>query len=72
VKRRWHTDFVNIAHVCVAAVPRVRSLSSEEQFFALSPDVSAYIAMDEETFRRLMSSVNFGVLMELITGEGID
>jgi hypothetical protein len=71
-KQRWHDSFVAIAHEYVAAGPRVRALLSEEQFGLLSPDVTAYFEMDEATFQRLMASVNFGVLMELITGEGID
>lgn len=72
VKQRWHDDFVAIAHEYVLAGPRVRSILSEEQFAALSTDVTAYFEMDEATFQRIMASANFGVLMELITGEGID
>jgi hypothetical protein len=50
----------------------VRAILSEEQFAALSTDVTAYFETDDATFRRIMASANFGVLMELITGEGID
>lgn len=71
-KQRWHDAFVTIAREYMLAGPQVRSLLSEEQFAALSPDVTAYFEMDEGTFLRLMASANFGVLMELITGEGID
>jgi hypothetical protein len=72
VKRRWHDDFVAIAHEYVVAGPLVRAILSEEQFAALSTDVTAYFETDDATFRRIMASANFGVLMELITGEGID
>jgi hypothetical protein len=72
VKRKWHDSFVAIAREYVIAGPEVRSILSEEQFAALSPDVTAYFEMDEATFRRIMASANFGMLMELITGEGID
>src|SRR5262249_14468320 len=71
-KQHWHDSFVMIAHQYVLAGPSVRTLLSEDQFALLAPDVAAFFEMDEGTFYRLMSSMNFGVLMELITGEGID
>ena len=71
-KKRFHDDFVAIAHVYVANGPAMRSLLSEEQYGALPSDVTAYFDMDEATFQRLMRNADFGTLLELITGEGID
>ncbi len=71
-KQRFHDDFVAIARQYVVAGPRVRALLSEEQFLALPVSMTAYFDMDEETFDRLMKNADFGTLLELITGEGID
>jgi hypothetical protein len=71
-KARWHDAFVAIAHLYVRAGPQVRTILTDEQFASLPPDVGAYFDMDEATFQRLMKSANFGSLLELITGEGVD
>jgi len=71
-KKRFHDDFVAIAHLYVIAGPSVRALLSSEQYGALQGDVTAYFDMDEATFQRLMRGADFGALLELITGEGVD
>ena len=50
----------------------MHAILTDEQFGSLSSDVTAYFDIDEATFQRIMASANFGILMELITGEGID
>ena len=72
VKQRWHDAFVGIARRYVVAGPRVRSILGEEQFAALPVGVNVYFDMDEATFDRIMRNADFGTLLELITGEGID
>jgi carboxypeptidase family protein len=71
-KRRFHDDFVAIARQYVVAGPRVRILLTEEQFATLPVSMTAYFDMTEAEFDRLMKSADFGTLLELITGEGID
>lgn len=71
-KARWHDDFVSIARNYVTAGPRVRALLSAEQFGALPASMTGFFDMDEVTFIQLMARTNFGTLLELITGEGVD
>ena len=71
-KQRWHDAFVGIARRYVVAGPRIRALLSDEQFALLPTDINAYFDMDEATFDRIMRTADFGTLLELITGEGID
>lgn len=71
-KKRWHDDFVAIARLYVRAGPQVRALLSDEQFTALPADMTVFFDMDEATFDALMARTNFGGLLELITGEGVD
>ena len=71
-KARWHDDFVAIARNYVAMGPRVRALLSDEQFGALPVSMVGFFDMDPATFESLMARTNFGTLLELITGEGVD
>ena len=71
-KQRWHDVFVGIARRYVVAGPRIRVLLNAEQFASLPTGVNAYFDMDEATFDRIMRTADFGTLLELITGEGID
>jgi hypothetical protein len=71
-KARWHNDFVAVARNYVVAGPRVRALLSDEQFGALPASMTGFFDMDEGTFIALMARTNFGTLLELITGEGVD
>jgi hypothetical protein len=71
-KSRWHDDFVAVARNYVVAGPQVRALLSDEQFSALPASMTGFFDMDMATFIQLMARTNFGTLLELITGEGID
>ena len=71
-KNRWHDDFVAVARNYVLAGPQVRALLSDEQFSALPASMTGFFDMDMATFIQLMARTNFGTLLELITGEGID
>ncbi|HEY4219480.1 MAG TPA: carboxypeptidase regulatory-like domain-containing protein [Gemmatimonadaceae bacterium] len=71
-KARWHDDFVAVARNYIVAGPKVRALLSDEQFGALPVSMTGFFDMDEGTFVQLMARTNFGTLLELITGEGID
>lgn len=71
-KRRWHEDFVRIAHLYVVAGPQVRAMLTDEQFTSLPVSMTAFFDMDETEFRQFMATASFGSLMELITGEGPD